>query len=121
MGSQRAAGLAPAPMPRPIALDGIDEYLDVFLGLTRALNRGPASPTMFTFACADGPERWSVDVSVAGERIVDQARSTDVTFSGPPDELLRWLWGRGGLSETTVEVIGDPLLAAGWAAVAPPM
>ncbi|WP_433509183.1 maleylpyruvate isomerase family mycothiol-dependent enzyme [Nonomuraea sp. CA-143628] len=112
--AELAAGLPVTPAADDLALDGVDEGLKVMLAYEFA--HYPESfaealrPDLKEAIAVVGGERaWLVratptEVTVADEaadRAVEQARTV---VSGAPDELLRWVWGRGG----EVSVTGDP-------------
>lgn len=73
-----------APVASDLAIDGVDEVLSVLLGDG-------------DFTDVAGPE-------VASGRV--SARVGAVTVSGPPSDLLLWLWGRRGDDVVTLD--GEP-------------
>ncbi|MBV9358580.1 MAG: maleylpyruvate isomerase family mycothiol-dependent enzyme [Chloroflexi bacterium] len=90
-----------APVPADLAVDGVDELLQVFLAYSVA-----AWGSAFTEILAGSPG-WSyaVETDGAGWRVrtgpgvvlVEAGRgagATDVTIVGPPAALLRWVWNR---------------------------
>ena len=54
-----------------IAADGVDEYLDVFVAASRAAHDAPPGPTI-SFECSDRSDRWWLDLSERGGRIVSR-------------------------------------------------
>jgi hypothetical protein len=105
-----------APVPADLAVDGIDELLKVFVAYSVA-----RWGSYFTDILANSPGRtytvrtvgaaWRVRTSpglfAVEDDTVDDA--ADVTVSGPPTAVLRWVWNREGAGEqTSVTVEGDP-------------
>ncbi len=111
-----ATGQPVAPVPADLAVDGIDELLKVFLAYGVAtwgsyfadiLAGSPGRTyTVRTDGAAwrvrTGPGRFTVEDG-AGED------AADVTVSGPPMAVLRWVWNREGPGEPSgVTVEGPP-------------
>jgi uncharacterized protein (TIGR03083 family) len=121
--AELVAGLELAPVPEDIALDGIEEFLGLFLSFLS--HEWPdhfadllpgADPRPVTIAA--GGREWTVTAGPEGiavdEYLVpdDSAyeRSEAARISGEPSEVLLWLWGR--MDERVVQWIGDSALAA---------
>ncbi len=100
-------------MPADLAIDGIDELLKVFVAysvahwaasFTDILGGSPGRRYLvFTDGAAwrvrTGPGLFSVEDGVRGDE-------ADVSVSGPPMAVLRWIWNReaaGEPSDVTVE------------------
>ncbi len=105
-----------------IAADGVDEYLDVFVAASRAANDAPPGPTI-GFECSDRSDRWWLDLSGPGERIVSrEPQAASVQIRGPADELLLFVWGRVPISDAAgAEVSGDVEVLGRWSELIPPM
>jgi len=105
-----------------VAADGIDEYLNVFVAASRAAHDAPAGPTM-SFECSDRSERWWLDLSGRGERIVSrEPRDASVRICGTAEQLLFIVWGRVPASDAAgVEVSGDVAGLDRWSELVPPM
>lgn len=105
-----------------VAADGIDEYLDVFVAATRATHDAPPGPTM-SFECSDRSDRWWLDLSGRGERVVSrEPRDASVRIYGAADRLLWLVWGRIPASDAAdVEVSGDVAGLDRWSEFVPPM
>ncbi len=118
--AELGTGQPVAPVPADLAVDGIDELLKVFVAYSvtewasyftgiRATTPGR------TYAVRAGRAGWQVRTGpglfeVAGGTGQDPAQ---VTVSGPPDAVLRWLWNRQDPSEpASVTVGGDPAAVA---------
>ncbi|MEH0844186.1 maleylpyruvate isomerase family mycothiol-dependent enzyme [Micromonospora sp. CPCC 205711] len=111
--AELGVGVPVAPVPDDLAVDGIDELLRVFVEysvgewadyFTGILAGSPGrSYTVRTDGAAwrvrTGPGLFRVDGDVED--------AADVTVSGPPTAMLRWLWGRAG-ERSGVTVEGPP-------------
>jgi uncharacterized protein (TIGR03083 family) len=124
--AELSAGALVAPVPDGLAIDGIDELLKVFIAYSfsrrpakyaAALeNSPPRSYVIRTDATNESPAvTWRVQtapdsLTVAGgpdEQVASPAPS-DVTISGTPADLLRWIWNRETAEPTPVSIKGDP-------------
>ncbi|MGP3955902.1 maleylpyruvate isomerase N-terminal domain-containing protein [Nonomuraea sp. 3N208] len=114
--AELGTGQPVAPMPDDLAVDGVDELLKVFVaysvaewgddftdilagspGRTYAVRTDGAAWTMRT-----GPGLFTVEDGTGDD-------AADVTVSGPPAAVLRWLWNReGGGEPGSVTVEGAP-------------
>ena len=105
-----------------VAADGVDEFLDVFVAASRATHNAPAGPTL-SVGCSDRSERWWLDLSVQGERIVSrEPREASLRIYGTAEQLLLFLWGRVQASGTPgVEVSGNVTEMVRWSELVPPM
>ena len=110
--AELAAGVPVAPVPDDLAIDGIDELLRVFVAyafsrwpedFTEALKNSPGRTFLIrTDATADSPSvSWLVQTApdnlvVKGgpDEKPDETATPDVTISGSPPEVLRWVWNR---------------------------
>jgi uncharacterized protein (TIGR03083 family) len=98
--AELGTGQPVAPVPDDLAVDGIDELLKVFVAFsvrewgsyfTDAL---AASPGRSYTIRADGGA-WRVRTGPGTFAVDDGADgATDVMVSGPPTEVLRWVWNR---------------------------
>jgi len=105
-----------------IAADGIDEFLDVVVAASRAAQDAPAGPTV-AFECSDRSDRWWLDLSEQGGRIVSRSpRGGSVRIRGTAEQLLLIVWGRLPVSDAVgVEVSGDVGELDRWSELIPPM
>jgi uncharacterized protein (TIGR03083 family) len=105
-----------------IAADGIDEYLDVFVAASRAAHESPSGPTM-SLECSDRNDRWWLDLSDPGARIVSrEPRAASVGIRGPAEQLLLMLWGRVPIPDAGgAELSGDVGELDRWSELIPPM
>ena len=102
------------PVPDDLAVDGIDELLKVFVAYSVA-----EFGRYFTDVLAESPGRtysvrtdggaWRVRTEPGVFAVEDGAGSADVTVSGPPASVLRWVWNREDAREpSSVTVDGAP-------------
>ncbi len=97
-----AVGVA-EPIDTEIAVDGIDEFLDVFVGARAERITGPVETVHVHVT--DGEGEWLL---TAGEGSTSLARTHakgDVAVRGPASDLLLALWSRPRSDQ--VEIIGD--------------
>jgi uncharacterized protein (TIGR03083 family) len=100
--AEAAAGSA-SPLDRELAVDGIDEFLDLF-----APYRDKASPDLagtVHLHATDGEGEWHI--AQDGDALVVRRRHEkgDAAVRGIASDLLLWLWGRGSLDR--LDVLGD--------------
>lgn len=114
--AELGTGQAVAPVPADLAVNGIDELLTIFVAY------GVSEwPVYFAEVLAGSPGRsydirtdggaWRVRTGPALFTVEDASDgdSADVTVSGPPPALLRWLWNReDGERGSDVVVSGTP-------------
>jgi hypothetical protein len=104
-----------APVPTDLAVDGIDELLNVFVAYSVAtwgdyfkdiLATSPGR----TYTLKTDGDAWRVRTA-PGRFTVEPAAidgSTDVTISGEPTALLRWVWNREDPNQSGVALDGQP-------------
>lgn len=119
--AELAAGLEFAPVPADIALDGVDEFLGLFMGAatrqwtasyTEVLDGADPRP----LAIAAAGEAWTLTTSGSGVEVSRGSAPTDnpmlenpaAVVSGEPTEVLLWLWGRA--ADRAVRREGDAVL-----------
>lgn len=108
----------PYEVPTSVAADGIDEFLQYFLGRRRVEGAPDVGGTVHlhcTDTTADdvaGGE-WFVDeVSDGARSFTREHRKGDAAVRGSAHDLLLWLWRRDQPDADGVEVIGDADVAA---------
>jgi uncharacterized protein (TIGR03083 family) len=104
-----SAFAAVTPVDHELALDGIDEVLEVFLR-NKAAEVGPDGPGRGTVAVRTGDHIWRVTLRPDDVGLERSPGRADAVLSGEPSELLLWLWGRRPDSAVTAE--GAPELVA---------
>ncbi len=113
--AELGTGQPVAPVPDDLAIDGVDELLKAFVAYSVA-----EWGSYFTDILAGSPG-WTYTVRTDGAAwrartgpglfaVEDGAAdAADVTVSGPPADLLRWVWNREGSGEPSgVTVEGAP-------------
>lgn len=91
----------PAPIDSELALDGIDEVLDLFLA-------GDWSEEIIETASGSsvgiesGGHGWTLTLNPAEVRL-ERQRSNSIAgnISGEPEDVLLWLWGRAPLPQSS--------------------
>ncbi|WP_406079656.1 maleylpyruvate isomerase family mycothiol-dependent enzyme [Micromonospora sp. NBC_00858] len=113
--AELGVGAPVAPVPDDLAVDGIDELLKVFVEYSvaewaSAFSEILADSPGWTYTVRTDGGAWSVRTGPGLLRVTDGAAdAADVTVSGPPTALLRWLWGRELAGEPSgVTVDGPP-------------
>ena len=99
------------PIPPALAVDGIDEYLDVFVR-TRGKQQLRAPLVLATTKPANA---WTLTPADRPGRVdVASGRATGVPteINGSPEDILLLLWGRRLLPDTDIKVRGDVDVAA---------
>jgi len=96
-----------------LAVDGIDEVLDLFL-VYQAEDVGPDGPGRGTVAVRTGQHIWRLTLSADDVALSREPGPADAVVSGEPSELLLWLWGRRPDSAVLLE--GDGELLSGFRA-----
>jgi uncharacterized protein (TIGR03083 family) len=110
--AELGAGGSVSPVPDDLAIDGIDELLKVFVAFSVA-EWGPyfadalgSSPGR-TFALRAQGTSWQVRTGPALFEVTDGTGApADVSISGPPAALLRWVWNREDAEASGVTIDG---------------
>jgi uncharacterized protein (TIGR03083 family) len=99
--AEQVAGIELAPIPPDVALDGIDEFLTLFIGYLSRTRRERfaevlegADPRPVTIAA--GGREWTLTAGPEGVAVAAEpgADGEAAWISGDPDDVLLWLWGR---------------------------
>jgi uncharacterized protein (TIGR03083 family) len=114
--AEQVAGIELAPIPPDVALDGIDEFLTLFIGyLSRSWREHfaevleGADPSPVTIAA--GGREWSLTAEPEGVEVAEPGAAEGVArISGDPDDVLLWLWGRA--DDRAVRLKGEEALLA---------
>lgn len=105
---QLASG-TPNPIDRELAVDGIDEYLKVFLASAGAYAR--AEEGAIRFAPSDHPHTWTAVLAAPGPTMHrDVGSPADLTVRGPASDVLLAMW----LRDADVTFDGDESLWEAW-------
>ncbi|MYS24024.1 MULTISPECIES: maleylpyruvate isomerase family mycothiol-dependent enzyme [unclassified Streptomyces] len=105
--AQEAAG-APEPLPPAVALDALDEFLQVGFG---SMDGWPHSPARVVLAADEGPA-WTLILDPTGASAVrggDGPRAGAV-LAGPASDLLLALYRRVPWDGAALRLTGDPEL-----------
>jgi len=113
--ARRAAGREQA-MDGELASDGIDEFLDHFLsgdaGITDVVGGS------VHLHCTDVAGEWTVRPAAEGGFVLTREHAKgDAAMRGPASDLLLVLWRRRAID--TIDVVGDPDVAARFVAHSP--
>lgn len=98
--AELGARLPVAPVPDDLAVDGIDELLRVFVAFSVAewgsyFTDGLGASPGRTYTVRTDGAAWQVATRPGRFEVADGAdESADVTISGPPSAVLRWVWNR---------------------------
>jgi uncharacterized protein (TIGR03083 family) len=92
--------------PNPLAADGLDEVVSIFLPRQVRLGRIPPLPRSLAIGTDGG--RWVL----GGDDTGATAETPDAEVSGPADVLVLLLWGRLGLEDPRIHLTGDSSAAA---------
>jgi len=112
--AELGTGQPVAPVPADLAVDGIDELLKVFLAYSVAewgdyFTSILASSPGWTYTVRTDGAAWRLRTGpglVAVDDGPDDA--ADVTISGPPTALLRWVWNRESAGEPSAVTVDGP-------------
>jgi uncharacterized protein (TIGR03083 family) len=102
-----------APIPDDLAIDGIDELLRVFVSYCVATWSGAFKEILddavtHTYSIHTNGGAWRVRTAPGAFTVSGgEASTADLTVSGPPAPLLRWLWNRSTEPEGVL-VDGSP-------------
>jgi len=113
--AELGAGQPVAEVPDDLAVDGIDELLKIFVAFGVSdwgeyfegiLANSPGR----TYTIRADGAAWRVRTGPAQFAVDDGPgdAAADVTVSGPPPAVLRWVWNRAGEPAGDVTVAGDP-------------
>ncbi len=93
----------PTPMPEPVALDAVGEFLQVTYG---AEGSWPELGAQVKFVADEGTS-WVLDLSELGARLdpPDSAGSADATVRGPASDIVLALYGR--IPSSRLSITGD--------------
>ena len=107
--AQLAAGEAPRPAEPELAVDGIDEFLTVFL--PRLADKfGEVGDATVHVHCTDVEGEWLVARRDGETTVTAEHAKGDVAARGSASDLLLFLWGR--VPVDVLEVFGDADLLA---------
>ncbi|GAA3037585.1 maleylpyruvate isomerase family mycothiol-dependent enzyme [Actinokineospora globicatena] len=107
---QAAAGGDITPVPRDVAVDGVDEVLTLWFTHRLAV-LGVSGTRATTVAVRTAGYAWLAEVAtdrtLAAPAPLPAAESAAATVTAPPQELYLWLWGRSAVFSSAVTREGD--------------
>jgi uncharacterized protein (TIGR03083 family) len=109
----------PSPIDADLAVDGIDEMLQVFVPRFSGEQVAAIAGSIHLHATDDGPVEpgdWLVTMGPEGITHTKGPRTGDAALHGTASDLLLWIWNRVPVDER-FEVTGDAALVRGWADV----
>jgi uncharacterized protein (TIGR03083 family) len=112
--AQAAAGTV-APIDTALAVDGIDELLDVFL--TARATWLPETAVLtgsLHFHCTDAEGEWLVRINDGVVDVVRDHAKGDAAVRGSASDLLLFGWNRIDAASTGLETFGDEAVLASW-------
>jgi uncharacterized protein (TIGR03083 family) len=104
--AETAAG-TPTPVDAALAVDGIDEFLTVFLPRL-ADNFGEVGDATVHVHCTDTEGEWLLTRRDGELTVTSEHAKGDVAARGTASDLLLFLWGR--IPADSLEVFGDEAL-----------
>jgi uncharacterized protein (TIGR03083 family) len=107
MAAGRDAQIAPA-----VAIDGVDEYFDLWLASPFAFRSGPAQTVHLHATDLGGTDleaegEWYVEVGDDRLVVMHEHAKGDIAVRATVADLLLLLWGRRTAADDGVEVFGD--------------
>jgi uncharacterized protein (TIGR03083 family) len=101
------AGGGAAPIPVDLAHDGVDEFMDIFIGSdwTKFTKGKPFKGEVIKFEQTDGRRSWTIELVKRSARLGSGSGPPAVTVSGTASDLILMIWRRAGTG--TVEIEGD--------------
>ncbi|HEY5156066.1 MAG TPA: maleylpyruvate isomerase family mycothiol-dependent enzyme [Acidimicrobiales bacterium] len=96
---------APDPIGVAVAVDGIDEYLDIFLPAKEVCLAGPELTAHLHTTDADG--EWMLTIGEGAHHLERAHGKGDVAVRAPAGDLLLWVWGRRRADAPGFETFGD--------------
>ncbi len=108
--AELAAGVPQAPVPQDLAIDGIDEFLVVFLAYGTTEWNSYAQPVLQgtegdAVRLATDGAAWLVSPHADGVRVAANGGAGAAEVTAEPADLLRWVWGRA--DDDAVTITGD--------------
>jgi uncharacterized protein (TIGR03083 family) len=100
----------PEPIDPALAVDGVDEFLDVFVRRLGVKLAGAGETIHLHATDIDG--EWLIERTPAGAQVTHGHAKGDVALRGSASDLLLLLWGRRRPGD--VERFGDPGVFESW-------
>lgn len=106
------AGGVENPIDQDVALDGIEERLELFLRLELRERPTLALGGTICLVCSDSKAAWTVGVDHGRLRVRTSQGPASVALVGTASELFKYVWNRADLS--CFQVTGDRSVALNW-------
>jgi len=106
-----AAGSGGNPLSAPLAVDGIDELLDLLVPRAWPKGEDPLGGSLHVHA-TDAEGEWTVAAGADGRHLTRGHGKGDAAVRGTASDLLLFLWGRPVTER--VEVFGQSAIPARW-------
>ncbi len=110
--AESAAGRVQAVEPPELAVDGIDEYLDVLLPRLSDMGRMGEVRGTFHFHATDTSGEWQVEIAPGHVEVLRQHAKAPVAVRGPASDLELLIYNRR--TADGLEVFGDAALLDAW-------
>lgn len=102
----------PCPFDPELAVDGIDELLELFAPRIPADRLGGTTGTLHLHA-TDVDGEWLIELTAEGIRFEHGHAKGDVALRGTAGDLLLWAWNRAPVDDR-FQVFGDNALLRAW-------
>jgi uncharacterized protein (TIGR03083 family) len=117
--AERARGTE-APIPAPLAADGIGHTFEVMVPMRRRAREAPSGQgECYRFAPTDVEESWLLSFDPDGVEVITEPRDADVTVRGTASDLFLYLYHRVPPDALSVE--GDAALLDRYFELVPPI
>ena len=101
----------PAAIDAALAVDGVDEFAEVFLGSAKRRGITGSGETVHLHA-TDEPGEWMFTFTAEGVDVTREHGKGDMAARGPASDLLLLVWNRRPVD---VQAFGEPDLLSWWA------
>jgi uncharacterized protein (TIGR03083 family) len=106
--AEQALGRPVTAVPADLAIDGVDEVLEVFVPTFGRPPLGDGETVHLHSTDADG--EWLLTLGADGLAVERGHAKGDAAVRGPASAIYLWLWGRAPVS--SLEVLGDASVAS---------
>ena len=103
-----------SPIAAELAVDGIDEMFDVFLGSGRFDDDATLGGSLHLHA-TDRAGEWLVRINAGRVEVTREHAKGDAAVRGTASDLLLFLWNR--VPSSSLEVFGDEALVQRWSEI----
>jgi uncharacterized protein (TIGR03083 family) len=114
----QAAAESVTPLDAALAVDGIDEYFQLFLAAHLREQPVAALQGSLHLHATDVPGEWWLALSPDHFEQRHEHAKADTAVRGPASELLLWLWNRRPSESTELQVFGNPAIVEHFRALA---